>query len=45
MTAALRMLLERPLPATLIVVAGLAVTALGVAHYPRSVVVFVLFQA
>ena len=44
MTAAARVL-ERPLPATLIVVALLALTALGVAHFPRSVVVFMLFQA
>ena len=37
--------LKRPLPATLIVVTVLAVTAFGVARYPRSVVVFMLFQA
>src|SRR2546426_5010110 len=37
--------LERPLPATLIVVTVLAVTAFGVARYPRSIVVFMLFQA
>src|SRR3989454_11793937 len=37
--------LERPLPATLIVVTVLAITAFGVARYPRSIVVFMLFQA
>jgi branched-chain amino acid transport system permease protein len=37
-------LLDRPLPATVLVVALLAVTAYGVTHFPRSVVVFMLFQ-
>ncbi|HEV8440945.1 MAG TPA: branched-chain amino acid ABC transporter permease [Methylomirabilota bacterium] len=37
--------LERPLPATLTVVAMLALSGYGVAHYPRSIVVFMLFQA
>jgi branched-chain amino acid transport system permease protein len=38
-------LLDRPAPATTIVVALLAVTAYGVSHFPRSIVVFMLFQA
>jgi branched-chain amino acid transport system permease protein len=38
-------LLDRPLPATLTVVALLAVTAYGVSHFPRSIVVFMFFQA
>jgi branched-chain amino acid transport system permease protein len=36
--------LDRPVPATLFVVALLAVTAYGVGHFPRSIVVFMLFQ-
>ena len=39
------MVLERPGPATALVVALLALTAYGVSHFPRSVVVFMLFQA
>ncbi|HEX6774207.1 MAG TPA: branched-chain amino acid ABC transporter permease [Methylomirabilota bacterium] len=38
-------LLDRPVPATIIVVAALGATAWGVAHVPRSVVLFMLFQA
>jgi branched-chain amino acid transport system permease protein len=38
-------LLSRPLPATILVVALLGVTAYGVTHFPRSIVVFMLFQA
>src|SRR6266436_4089589 len=38
-------LLERPVPATIVVVTALGVTAWGVAHVPRSVVLFMLFQA
>ena len=38
-------LLDRPGPATIIVVAALGATAWGVAHVPRSVVLFMLFQA
>ena len=38
-------LLNRPLPATILVVALLALTAYGVSHFPRSIVVFMLFQA
>jgi branched-chain amino acid transport system permease protein len=38
-------LLDRPAPATIIVVAALGATAWGVAHVPRSVVLFMLFQA
>jgi branched-chain amino acid transport system permease protein len=37
--------LGRPVPATIFVVALLGVTAYGVAHFPRSIVVFMLFQA
>jgi branched-chain amino acid transport system permease protein len=38
-------LLDRPVSATVLVVAMLAVTAIAVSHYPRSVVAFMLFQA
>ncbi|MGH2393611.1 MAG: ABC transporter permease subunit, partial [Candidatus Limnocylindria bacterium] len=38
-------LLNRPLPATILVVALLAITTYAVAHFPRSIVVFMLFQA
>jgi branched-chain amino acid transport system permease protein len=41
----LRALLDRPVPATALVVALLAVTAYAVSHYPRSIVAFMLFQA
>ena len=41
----LKALLDRPVPATLLVVALLAVTAYAVSHYPRSIVAFMLFQA
>ena len=37
--------LARPLPATFTVVALLALTSFGVSHFPRSIVVFMLFQA
>ncbi len=36
--------LDRPVPATILVVVLLCGTALGVARFPRSVVVFMLFQ-
>jgi branched-chain amino acid transport system permease protein len=38
-------LLERPVSATIVVVAALGASAWGVAHVPRSVVLFMLFQA
>src|SRR5437867_5603065 len=38
-------LLDRPLPVTLAVVALLALTSFGVSYFPRSIVVFMLFQA
>jgi branched-chain amino acid transport system permease protein len=38
-------LLDRPVPATIVVVTLLAMTAYGVTHFPRSIVVFMLFQA
>ena len=38
-------LLQRPLPATVAVVALLALSAWGVAHFPRSILVFMAFQA
>jgi branched-chain amino acid transport system permease protein len=41
----LQRLLDRPVPATIIVVAALGATSWGVAHMPRSVVLFMLFQA
>ncbi len=41
----LKALLDRPVPATFLVVALLAVTAYAVSHYPRSIVAFMLFQA
>ncbi len=41
----IRAFLDRPVPATIAVVALLAVTAYGVSHFPRSIVVFMLFQA
>ncbi len=44
-TTAAKQILDRPLPATAVVVTLLATTALGVAHFPRSIVVFILFQA
>ena len=37
-------LLDRPLPATILVVALLLVTAWGVSWSPRSIVVFMMFQ-
>ena len=37
--------LQRPLPATVAVVALLALSAWGVAHFPRSILVFMAFQA
>jgi len=43
--AATKRLLDRPLPVTLAVVALLALTSFGVSHFPRSIVVFMLFQA
>ena len=45
MIALIKTLLDKPLPATILVVALLGVTAWGVAHFPRSIVVFMLFQA
>jgi len=45
MIALIKTLLDKPLPATIVVVALLGVTAWGVAHFPRSIVVFMLFQA
>jgi branched-chain amino acid transport system permease protein len=42
---AFRALLERPLPATILSVALILVTAYAVSHFPRSVVAFMLFQA
>ena len=39
-----KFLLDRPVPATILVVVLLCGTALGVARFPRSVVVFMLFQ-
>jgi branched-chain amino acid transport system permease protein len=36
--------LDRPVPATILIVALLAATAFGVTHFPRSIVVFMLFQ-
>jgi branched-chain amino acid transport system permease protein len=42
---AVRALLDRPVPATTLVVVILAVTAVAVSHYPRSIVAFMLFQA
>jgi len=44
-TGTLQHVLARPLPATVLVIALLGVTAYGVATYPRSIVVFMLFQA
>jgi branched-chain amino acid transport system permease protein len=40
-----RRVLDHPLPATVLVVALLAVSSLGVLRFPRSVLVFMLFQA
>jgi branched-chain amino acid transport system permease protein len=40
-----RGVLERPVPATALVVVLLALTAYGVSSFPRSVVIFMLFQA
>ena len=37
--------LDRPVPAVIIVVTLLGATAYGVSHFPRSIVVFMLFQA
>ena len=45
MIAMIKTLLDKPLPATVLVVALLGVSAWGVAHFPRSIVVFLLFQA
>ena len=41
----MKALLDRPVPATILVVALLVGTAYGVSHFPRSIVVFMLFQA
>ena len=38
-------LLSRPVPATILVIALLGVTAYAVSHFPRSIVAFMLFQA
>ncbi|MCI0547251.1 MAG: branched-chain amino acid ABC transporter permease [Candidatus Rokubacteria bacterium] len=40
----IRAFLERPGPATVLVIALLAGTSYGVTHFPRSIVVFMLFQ-
>jgi branched-chain amino acid transport system permease protein len=40
----IKSLLDKPVPATILVVVLLCVTAWGVARFPRSVVVFMLFQ-
>ncbi|MDP2702041.1 MAG: branched-chain amino acid ABC transporter permease [Candidatus Rokubacteria bacterium] len=45
MIAMIKTMLDKPLPATILVVALLGVTAWGVGHFPRSIVVFMLFQA
>ena len=37
-------LLDRPVPATILVISLLGVSAWGVAHFPRSVLIFLLFQ-
>ena len=44
-TAYLKRVLDQPLVATVMVVALLAFTAFGVARFPRSIVMFMLFQA
>ena len=44
MIALIKTLLDKPVPATILVVSLLCVTAWGVAHFPRSIVVFMLFQ-
>src|SRR4029453_636612 len=41
----LKRLLDRPLPAFVVSVGLLAVTAYAVSHFPRSIVAFMLFQA
>ncbi len=41
----IKFLLDKPVPSTVLVVVLLGVTAWGVARVPRSVVVFMLFQA
>jgi branched-chain amino acid transport system permease protein len=38
-------MLNRPVPATILVVALLALTTYAVSHFPRSIVAFMLFQA
>jgi branched-chain amino acid transport system permease protein len=43
--ARLQALLSRPAPAVGLVVATMALSAFAVAHYPRSLVAFILFQA
>jgi branched-chain amino acid transport system permease protein len=40
----IKTLLDRPVPATILVASLLCATAWGVASYPRSIVVFMLFQ-
>jgi len=42
--AALTAILNRPGVATVLVLAAIGVSSYGVAHYPRSVVAFLLFQ-
>jgi hypothetical protein len=39
------MILNRPVPATILVVALLTLTAYAVSHFPRSIVGIMLFQA
>ena len=38
-------LLKRPWPATVLAIAVIGLSSYGVAHFPRSVVAFLLFQA
>ncbi len=42
---AARQVLDRPLPATLVVILLLVVTTMGVMYAPRSIVLFIFFQA
>jgi branched-chain amino acid transport system permease protein len=43
--AAIGALLDRPVPATVVVAGLIALTAYAVGHFPRSIVAFMLFQA
>jgi len=40
----IKRILDKPVPATILIASLLCVTAWGVAHYPRSIAVFMLFQ-